>query len=128
MDTLWPNVLPVYRLGICLMPCPLGTQRLPQDFPGGQPASGHALSLSFSSFPGPWPPSPVLCYKSIGGCLDHLTKEAAGSCCCSCCNFTLMSDAHWCGSCTTYLFFLHIGTGICPLKLPVPHKSLSPDW
>ena len=52
MDTLWPNVLPVYRLGICLIPCPLGTQRLPQDFPGGQPASGHALSLSFLPFLG----------------------------------------------------------------------------
>ena len=31
--------------------------------PWGWPASGHALSLSFSPFSGPWPPFPVLFYK-----------------------------------------------------------------
>ena len=45
------------------MPCLLRTQGLPQGFPGGWPASEHALSLSFSPFPGTWPTSPVLCYK-----------------------------------------------------------------
>ena len=57
-----PNVPPVYRLGICLVPCPSRTQGLPLGFPGGRPASGIALSLSLSPFPGPWPPSPVLCF------------------------------------------------------------------
>ena len=23
---------------------------------------------------------------------------------------------------------MHTGTGLCPLKSPVPRKSLSPDW
>ena len=65
--TLFANVPLVYRLGICLMPCPLRTQSLH----GGQhlgmpclfpflPFLGLGLLLLFSVI------------KSIGGCLDRL--------------------------------------------------------
>ena len=77
LDTLLPSVPPVYRLCICLITYPLRTWVLPQEFSGGQPASGHAFSLSFSLF------SSLLfldlglpllfsVIKGIGGYLDHL--------------------------------------------------------
>ena len=50
------------RWPTCLVPCPSRTWGLLSGFPGGPPASGHTLSLSFSPFPGLWPPSTVLCY------------------------------------------------------------------
>ena len=86
MGTCWPIVQPIYRLGICLVPCPSRTCGAPYGFPGGWPASGHTLSLSFSSFPGPWPPFPVLCYKRYWGLSgkSHLKRQQS-----------LMSDAHW---------------------------------
>ena len=46
--------MPVYRLDICLVPCPSRTRGLPQVFSGGRPESEHALSLSFSPYPGHW--------------------------------------------------------------------------
>ena len=52
--------------------------------------------------------------KGIGGCLIISSKEAAGSCCCSCFNLILIFDAH--------------GDRNLSLKSPVPHKSLNPDW
>ena len=57
------GAMPVYRLDICLVPRPSRTRGLPQVFSGGRPESEHALSLSFSPYPGHWPPSPILCYK-----------------------------------------------------------------
>ena len=93
LDTLWPDALPVYRLSTCLLHYPSSTRGFPLGFPGGRPASGDALFLSFSPFPGPWPPFPVLCYKRYWWLCIISSKEAAESCCCSCCNCILMSDA-----------------------------------
>ena len=73
------------------------------ELPGRWPTFGHALSLSFSPFSGPWPPSPVLCYERyrwLSG-PSHLKRQQgpAGvavitlSCC-----------------------LMHIETGICLLK------------
>ena len=60
-----------------LVPCPSRTRGLPYGFPGRWPASGHALSLSFSPTPGPWSPSPVLCYKRYWGLSgpSHLKRK-----------------------------------------------------
>ena len=83
-------------------------------FPGGWPASEHVLSLFFSPFPGPWPPSPVFCYKRYWWLSEpsHLKRQQGPAAVAIV--TILMSDA--------------LGTGICPLKSSVPHKSLSPDW
>ena len=70
LDTLWPNALPVYKLGICLVLQGLrvchrssleGGQHLgtPCLFPS-LPLFGLGLLLLFSLI------------KGIGGCLDHL--------------------------------------------------------
>ena len=77
-------------------------------------ASGHALSLSFSPFPGLWPPSPVLCYKRywwLSGPSHQKRQQGPAS--------VAVVTLSWCQ--------MHIGTGICPLKSLVPHKSLCPD-
>ena len=50
LDTLWPNALPVHRLGIWLVLCHLRTQGLPLGFPGGQPASGIPCLFPFLPF------------------------------------------------------------------------------
>ena len=72
MGTLLPNASPVYRLGICLVPCPSRTQDLIRaSLEGGQhlgmpylfpflPLLGLGLPLLFSVT------------KGIGGCLDYL--------------------------------------------------------
>ena len=83
-------------------------------FSGGRPASGHDLSLSFSPFPGSWPPSAVFCYKRywwLSG-PSHLKRQQGPAAVAVV--TILISDA--------------LGTGICPLKSPVPRKNLSPDW
>ena len=63
----------------------------------------HALSPSFSPFPGPWPPSPILCYKRywwLSG-PSHLKKQIGPAA-------VAVVILSWC--------LMHIETGICLLK------------
>ena len=59
----WPNVPPVYRLGICLVPCPQGLGVCHRASLEGGRHLGMCLSFLFSLS---WalPSSPILCYKS----------------------------------------------------------------
>ena len=70
--TLWPNILPVYRLGI--YPC-LVLQRLRVfhrvSLEGGQHL-GMPCLFSFLPLLGPGLPLLFSVIKGIGGCLDHL--------------------------------------------------------
>ena len=82
-----------YAFASCLVLSGLGVcQR--GSLEGSQHLCMPCLSLSFSPFPGPCLPSPVLCYERYWW-LSGPSRLKTGSCCCSCCNVILMSDVHW---------------------------------
>ena len=110
--TLWPNALPVYRLGICLVLQGLGVCHR-ASLEGGQhlgmpclfpslPRLGLGLPLLFSII------------KGIGGYLDHLILR--------------QQSPAAVAIVTLSLCLMYTGTGISPLKSPVSCRSLSPDW
>ena len=63
LDTLWPNALPVSDQAFVSCLVLQGLRDCHRTSLEGGQHLGHALSLSFSPSPGPWPPSPVLHYK-----------------------------------------------------------------
>ena len=95
------------------MPCPQGLRVCHTDSLEECSASGHALALCFFPSPGPWPLSPVLWYKRYWCKPSHQKRQ-------QCPAAVAIVTLSWC--------LMHNGTGIRPLKSPVSHKSLSPDW
>ena len=97
------------------MPCPSGMQGWPLGTPGGQPASGYTLSLSFHPFPGPWPTPPFLYYKRYGlpSGLSHSGRPSG--------HVVVISVP-------LLLYLKHIGTGISCSISSVPGKSVSLGW
>ena len=96
LDTVWPNVLPFYKLHTCFLLCPSRIKVCYRASLEGSQDLGMPCLFPYLPFLGLGLPL-LFCYKRdwwLSGPLYQ--KKHQGSCCCSCCNFILISKAH-CG-------------------------------